>query len=35
MNQILLRAEVTLSSLHRSVPQQQMDLFKLAATGAA
>jgi hypothetical protein len=34
MNQILLRAEIPLRRLNRRVAQQQLDLLKLAATGA-
>jgi len=35
MNQILLGAEIPLRRLNRGVTQQQLDLLKLPATGAA
>ena len=35
MNKVLLRPQVTLRRLHRRVTQKQLDLFKLAASGAA
>ena len=33
VNQILLRAEVSLGGLDRSMTQQQLDLLQFAATG--
>ena len=35
MAQVLLAAEVALSSLHRGVTEQKLDLFQLASTGVA
>jgi len=35
MQQILLSAEISLSRLHRSVAEEQVDLFKLATAGPA
>jgi hypothetical protein len=35
MDQILLGPEVSLGRLHRRMAQQQLDLLKLAAGGAA
>ena len=35
MNQILLRAKIPLRRLDRRMPEQQLDLLKLTAAGAA
>jgi len=35
MHQVLLSAEIPLSGLDGSVTKQELDLFELAATGAA